>query len=94
MPKYESISDLPSTITDILPDEALELYLKGYKSGWDMYDEERRNLSRNSVAHRQGWQAVQEEYDQDPDSGDWVRKGEMVEEEGEKGLVDKVKDLL
>jgi hypothetical protein len=45
------------------------------------------------VAHRQGWAAVEQEFVQDLDTGKWhCRDQEVVEEE--KGLLDKVRDVI
>jgi cation transport regulator len=92
--EYKSIEELPDTVRDILPEEAQELYLKGYNQGWEAYDEETSSdLSHESVAHRQGWIFVQKEFVQDEGTGEWHRKGEEAEEE-EEGLLDKVQDVF
>jgi cation transport regulator len=96
--RYETKSDLPETLRDILPDEALELYLEAYQHSWDTYDEEEGgDLSRDAVAHRDGWTAVEHEYVQNKETGEWYRRGEEspeASEEEDTGVVDKLKGLV
>jgi cation transport regulator ChaB len=78
--KYKGILELPDAVRTILPEEAQALYVEGYNRGWDMYDEETSSeLSRSSVAHREGWAAVQREFVQDEGTGKWYRRGEEPE---------------
>lgn len=80
--RYESKSDLPDTVADVLPDEAQEVYLKGYQRGWDKFTEATSaGLSRESVAHRQGWEAVKREFVLEEGLGAWYRRGEAPDEE-------------
>ena len=94
--KYASKSDLPKTITDVLPDEAQEIYLRVYERVWEQSGERNvAQLSRDSVAHRQAWAAVGREYVLDPVTGQWHRKGEKpVREEQGGGLLKKLKSLI
>jgi cation transport regulator len=96
--RYEKKSDLPDTIRDVLPHEAQELYLEAYQKSYDNYKApEGGELSQESVAHRDGWTAVQQEYEQDKETGEWHRKGEESSETGDeegKGVIDKLKDLV
>lgn len=95
--RYETVQDLPETITEVLPEEARDLYLEGYQQGWDMYDEETPGeLSRDSIAHRQGWANVKQEFEHSEETGKWYRRGEAPEtpEEEGGGLGDKVKSVL
>jgi cation transport regulator len=92
--RYETRKDLPATITDVLPQDAQEIYLEAYRAMWDEYDEESTgHLSSHEVAHRQGWMAIERAFVQDPKTGTWHRKGEQKAEE-DKGLLDKVKDVI
>jgi len=96
--RYEKTEDLPDTIRDVLPEEAQDIYLEAYQRSYDNYQEgEGGELSRESVAHRDGWTAVQQEYEQDKETGEWHRRGEEITEEGEegeRGVIDKLKDLV
>jgi cation transport regulator ChaB len=93
--KYTSIRELPVTVRTVLPEEAQALYLKAYTEGWDTYDEETSSeLSRESVAHRQGWVAVEREFVQEERSGKWYRRGEEPEVSEPASLVDKVKAVF
>jgi cation transport regulator len=50
--RYESKRDLPSTIQDVLPERAQEIYLRAYQRAWEEYQEpERVGLSREMLAH-------------------------------------------
>ena len=93
--RYESQSDLPPTIRDVLPERAQELYLEAYNQGWDEYDENQGYLTRDGVAHQRGWTAVRHEYVQDQGTGLWHLEGEHpVEPERRQGLLGKLKSLL
>ena len=91
--RYETKSDLPETITKVLPEEAWDVYLEGYHLGWEMYKESTAGgLSRESVAHRQGWMMMKQEFERDPKSGDWHRKDEeaATADQESTGLLDRV----
>lgn len=97
--RYEKKSDLPYTIRDVLPEEAQEIYLKAYQKSYDKYEEaEGGELSQESVAHRDGWTAVQHEYEQNKETGKWHRKDQGVSEagggQGAKGIISKLKDVV
>lgn len=97
MPKYESIEDLPSTVSDVLPEGAQKIYLEVYNETWDAHAEEEEpgKQGRDSVAHRKAWTAMRHEYVKDEDTGKWYLKGELPEEEEEgQSLIDKLKDLV
>jgi cation transport regulator len=75
--RYESKRDLPSTIQDVLPERAQEIYLRAYQRAWEEYKEpERVGLSREMLAHQQGWNAVKQVYVQDQGTGEWRLVGE------------------
>jgi cation transport regulator ChaB len=94
--RYETKSDLPRTVTDVLPEEAQSLYLEGYQWGWENYEDiVHSGLSREAVAHRQGWDKVKDEFEHDEETGDWCRKdGEREESDKDAGLVARVKEAL
>lgn len=72
---YDQRSDLPDQVRDNLPPHAQDIYKEAYNSAWERYDdpdERRGDASREEVAHRVAWSAVEEEYHKD-DDGNWVR---------------------
>jgi len=96
---YESIRELPDTVTDVLPDEAQEIYLEAYNKSWDMYDEEQAGeMSQEAVANRDAWAAVKRQYTRHEKTGHWYPEGELPEEgeEGaeEGGLIDTLQDMV
>lgn len=73
---YETKADLPSNVTDVLPEHAQEIYRSVFNNAWDQYaDPERRrgNQSREEVAHKVAWSAVEQKYKKN-DHGKWVEK--------------------
>ena len=95
--QYESTSDLPPTIRDVLPEDAQKLYLDAYNRAWREYDEDPViGQSREALAHQQGWLAIRHEFVQDQGTGLWHRKGEAAvkQEEKPKGLFAKLKSLF
>lgn len=94
---YESIDELPDVVRDVLPEEAQELYLEGYNTSWEMYDEEQSEMSQEAVANRDGWATVKREFTKHDETGKWYPAGEVPEEpEGkeEEGLLDKLEDIV
>jgi cation transport regulator len=80
--RYGNKADLPSTIRDTLPEHAQELYLQAYLRAWDEYEEGQGYLSRETMAHQQGWTAVRHEYVQDQGTGKWHLIGAASADEG------------
>ncbi len=77
---YESIDELPDTIRDLLPREAQKLYLEAYNRSWEAYEKDRESaMSREAVANRDGWTAVQREFTKDDKTGTWYPAGEAPE---------------
>jgi cation transport regulator len=64
---YENLTDLPDSVRDHLPRHAQEIYRAAYNSAEEQYGEESR-------AHRVAWSAVENNYEKDEESGDWVPK--------------------
>lgn len=94
---YESTEELPDIVRDVLPKEGQELYLEGYNTSWEMYDEEQSEMSQEAVANRDGWAAVNREFTKDDETGKWYPAGEVPEEgeeEQEEGLLDKLGDIV
>jgi cation transport regulator len=77
MPKYESKSDLPDSVTDNLPKHAQEIYREAFNSAWEQYkdpEDRRGDDSREETAHKVAWSAVKNEYEKNEDSGEWKKK--------------------
>ncbi len=81
MPYYASSEDLPLLVRKLLPEHGREIYRKAFNSAWEQYADpsERRNPeeSREEVAHKVAWAAVERVYAKDPRTGDWKRKEEV-----------------
>ena len=93
--RYENRSDLPPTIRDVLPERGQDIYLKAYQRAWDTYAEGPGVLSRDVLAHQQGWTALQHEYVQDQRTGKWYRIGQApIKEEKRRGLLAKLRAVL
>ncbi len=94
---YDTIADLPESLTSVLPEEAQEVYLEAYKTSWEAYEEHQGGeLDREAVAHRDGWTAVRREYVKDESTGRWYPEGELPEEEEEEeeGLLEEITDVF
>ena len=65
---YPTVTDLPDSVREHLPQHAQEIYRAAFNSAWDEYhqDEER--------AHRVAWAAVKHEYEKDESTGQWRKK--------------------
>ena len=79
MPKYGQNEDLPLLVRDLLPEHGQEIYREAFNNAWEEYADpgERRNPeeSREEVAHKVAWAAVERVYEKNPD-GKWRRKAE------------------
>ncbi|MGE5378491.1 MAG: ChaB family protein [Bacteroidota bacterium] len=74
---YQSKSDLPDSVKDVLPPHAQEIYMEAFNSASDQYDqpEERRGgSSREETAHRVAWAAVKNKYEKDEATGKWKER--------------------
>ena len=93
--RYENRSDLPQTLRDVLPERGQDIYLKAYQKAWDTYEEGQGYLSRETMAHQQGYTAVRHEYVQDQGTGKWYRIGEAsTQEEKRRGLLAKLRAIF
>ena len=73
---YDSISDLPQDVRDVLPHHAQEIYQEAYNSAWEEYadpEDRRGDDSREATAHQVAWSAVKNEYEKGED-GQWHKK--------------------
>ncbi len=70
---YKQNSELPDSVTNVLPAHAQDIYREAFDSAWDEYKEpkdRRGDSSREEVAHRVAWQAVKQKYEKG-DDGKW-----------------------
>jgi len=76
MPYYNDNSDLPSNVSDNLPEHAQDIYREAFNSAYDQYkdpEERRGDASREETAHKIAWSAVKNEYEKN-EEGEWVKK--------------------
>jgi cation transport regulator len=94
--RYETRGDLPERLTSVLPEEAQQLYLERYQEAWDTYNPRvAGGLSRQALAHREGWAAVGREYEQHEGTGKWYRRQEgPPDDEGRPTVIDVIRDRL
>lgn len=64
---YDSVEELPESVTDNVPEHAQEIYKEAFNSAWDQYDHD------ESRAHAVAWSAVKRDYEKGED-GRWHRK--------------------
>lgn len=73
---YNSNSDLPDNVRNVLPDHAQDMYREAYNSAYDQYkdpDDRRGEANREETAHRVAWSAVKQKY-QKGDDAKWHQK--------------------
>jgi cation transport regulator len=77
-PPYTSIQELPESVQKALPVHGQEIFLKAVNNAWEQYKEpkERRNPkeTREEVAFKVAWAAVEQVYEKDPKTSTWRRK--------------------
>jgi cation transport regulator len=74
---YDSISELPKSVRESLPEGAQKIYRAAYNSAWDEYadpDDRRGDASREETSHRIAWAAVEKKYEKKDDR--WVKSGD------------------
>jgi cation transport regulator len=74
---YQSKSELPDNVKNVLPAHAQEIYMEAFNSAWQEYDkpaERRGDSSREETAHRVAWSAVKNKYEKDEATGKWKEK--------------------
>jgi DNA-binding NarL/FixJ family response regulator len=89
----------PRSLSDIYPEQAQKLYVEAYKQSWvTAAAGSRDNLSRESVAARDAWEAVRREYAQDPVTHKFRLNGEQAAAEsirtGKRTFLGTVKGLF
>jgi cation transport regulator len=73
---YQSTTDLPANVTNVLPQHAQEIYKEAFNSAWNEYDDpknRRDDSDREETAHRVAWAAVKNTYQKGED-GKWHEK--------------------
>lgn len=73
---YDSTSDLPESVRNVLPEHAQHIYRDAFNSAYDQYKdpkERRGNTDREETAHRVAWAAVKQKYEKG-DDGKWHQK--------------------
>ena len=71
---YSTNQDLPQKIKNHLPDHAQAIYREAFNHAWDQYkspDKRRGTVSRETVAHKVAWSAVEKKYHKN-ENGEWV----------------------
>lgn len=72
---YDTLTDLPDSVKNNLPEHAQEIYKEAYNNAWDEYadsKERRGNASREETSHKVAWSAVKGKYKKEGDK--WVPK--------------------
>lgn len=62
---YNQNSELPDSVTNVLPAHAQDIYREAFNSAWDEYknpEDRRDDASQEEVAHKVAWQAVKKTY--------------------------------
>jgi cation transport regulator len=78
---YDSVSELPASVKDNLPEHAQEIYMKAFNNAWQEYKDSSRRLSGSSqeeTAHKVAWAAVKKVYKKDEKTGQWKPKHSKV----------------
>ena len=73
---YTSLTDLPETVRNSLPEHGQEIYKEAFNSAWEQYDEpheRHQGRDREETAHAVAWAAVKKVYKR-VKQGEWVRK--------------------
>jgi cation transport regulator len=72
---YHKISDLPDSVTKVLPVHGQEIYQAAYNTAWEEYkksEDRKNNSTREETAHKVAWAAVKKVYHKSND-GKWVK---------------------
>ncbi|HEU5121393.1 MAG TPA: putative cation transport regulator ChaB [Candidatus Saccharimonadales bacterium] len=73
---YQSTSDLPDNVKNVLPNHAQEIFKEAFNNAYDEYkdpEDRRGDSSREDVARRVAWSAVKQKYEKG-DDGKWHSK--------------------
>ena len=75
---YKTREELPDAVRKNLPPHAQEVFRKAFDAAWGEYADPKkrsRGGSREEVANRVAWAAVEHEYHKDAKTGKWVEGG-------------------
>jgi cation transport regulator len=73
---FNTMSDLPENVRNVLPKHAQEIYKEAFNAAYDEYkdpSERRDDAGREEVAHRVAWSAVKKRYEKGEDNA-WHEK--------------------
>jgi len=73
---YETTSELPENVKNVLPNHAQDIYKEAFNSAYKQYkdpDNRRGDADREEVAHRVAWAAVKKTYEKG-DDGKWHKQ--------------------
>lgn len=73
---YNSVSKLPESVRNVLPDHAQDIYKETFNSAYEQYKdpkERRGDADREETAHRVAWAAVKQSYEKGDDDK-WHKK--------------------
>ncbi len=68
---YSKKSELPTSVKNVLPSHAQDIYKEAFNSAYDEYSsssKRRGTSSREEVAHRVAWKAVKSKYHKGDDN--------------------------
>lgn len=68
---YSSRSELPESVTNVLPVHAQDIYKEAFNSAYDQYkqpSDRRGDESREETAHKVAWAAVKKSYQKGTDN--------------------------
>lgn len=75
---YDSRSELPDSVRNVLPEHAQSIYKEAFNSAYDQYedaDDRKGSDDREETAHKVAWSAVKQSYKKGDDDR-WHRKEE------------------
>jgi cation transport regulator len=77
-PPYKTTKELPEPVQRALPGHAQEIFLKAVDNAWEQYKEPKERSdpkeTREAVAFKVAWKAVEQVYEKDPVSRTWKKK--------------------
>lgn len=76
---YDSNSDLPDRVKNVLPEHAQDIYKEAFNHAWEEYanpEKRRGNESQEEVAHKVAWSAVESKYTKKGDK--WVSRDQAA----------------
>ena len=73
---YQHLSELPDSVTNVLPKHAQEIYKEAFNNAWEQYkdpEDRRGDASREETSHKVAWAAVKQKYEKSS-GGRWFSK--------------------